>query len=347
MFPLDALGRHRRLAVIGLAKNTGKTETLKAIVAALDAAGETVGVTSVGRDGEARDVLDPSLPKPRIRLAAGSLVATALPLMLRGEQVTLLATTTHRTPLGVVGVGRLEEAGEIEVAGPGSAAAIADVDDLMMALGASRILIDGSFDRRAAANPSVSDGVVLATGAVLHRDPAEVIRRTAVAAALLRLPQVADPDVRATARAAGGHLILGPGDARLALPREVALRSGPIDDPQVFDALRAATHLVIRGALLEPFLTEVASARRKADHSLTVVVDDATSVFLDGSSVARWAERGIALEALKPIALLALTVNPVAPGSHRLDSEALCAQMARMIGEVEIFDVLAPASLSR
>jgi hypothetical protein len=345
---MDLLAAHRRVAVIGLAKNTGKTETLKAIIAALDAAGETVGVTSVGRDGEARDVLDPSQPKPRIRLAAGSLVATALPLMRRADrQVALLATTAHRTPLGSVAVGRLEEAGEIEVAGPGSAAAVADVCDLMTALGASRILIDGSFDRRAAANPSVSDAVVLATGAVLHPTPAEIVRRTAVAVALLRLPPVADPEIRAIARAATGHLVLGPDDARLEVPRGLALRSGPIDDPQVFEALGQATHLVIHGALLEPFLTEVAAARAGVEEPLTVVVDDASCVFLDGTSVARWAGRGLALEAVKPITLLALTVNPVAPGSHRLDSDALCAQLERMIPEVEVLDVLAPAPLQR
>ena len=45
----------RRLALVGLAKNTGKTEALAALLRELQAAGRRVGVTSVGRDGEQRD----------------------------------------------------------------------------------------------------------------------------------------------------------------------------------------------------------------------------------------------------------------------------------------------------
>ena len=48
----------RRLALVGLAKNTGKTEALAALLRELAAAGRRVGVTSVGRDGEERDVID-------------------------------------------------------------------------------------------------------------------------------------------------------------------------------------------------------------------------------------------------------------------------------------------------
>ena len=41
-----------RIALVGLAKNTGKTVTMNALLGELAAAGEPVGVTSVGRDGE-------------------------------------------------------------------------------------------------------------------------------------------------------------------------------------------------------------------------------------------------------------------------------------------------------
>ena len=65
-----------RLALVGLAKNTGKTEALAAVLRELDDAGRTVGVTSVGRDGEERDVIDVRIEKPRVTIPAGGLVAT-------------------------------------------------------------------------------------------------------------------------------------------------------------------------------------------------------------------------------------------------------------------------------
>ena len=66
----------RRLALVGLAKNTGKTVALTTVLRELDARDVRVGVTSIGRDGEARDVLDERIEKPAIHLRAGSLVAT-------------------------------------------------------------------------------------------------------------------------------------------------------------------------------------------------------------------------------------------------------------------------------
>ncbi len=62
----------RRLALVGLAKNTGKTETLAALLRELQARGRRVGVTSVGRDGEERDVIDIRIEKPRVELCAGA-----------------------------------------------------------------------------------------------------------------------------------------------------------------------------------------------------------------------------------------------------------------------------------
>ena len=67
---------NRRVALVGLAKNTGKTVALTALLRELQAAGRSVGVTSVGRDGEERDVIDSRIDKPRVHLPAGSIVAT-------------------------------------------------------------------------------------------------------------------------------------------------------------------------------------------------------------------------------------------------------------------------------
>jgi hypothetical protein len=334
----------RRLAIIGTAKNVGKTVALNAIVASVGerAPGVPFGVTSVGRDGEARDVLDSSIVKPRIALPAGALVATALPLLARaGARVEVVAETPFRTPLGRVAVGRMVEGGEVEIAGPGSASAVRKVTDTMFSLGAARVIVDGSLDRRAAANPSVSDGVILATGAVLDRDRDEVVRRTAVAAGLLRLPRVADPALHARASAATGHLAVIDDDG-VPLPREYVLRGDAEPDPKWDRLLGEASALIVRGALTEPFLERVARARGGArGEGLTIVADDAAKVFLDAPAAARCAARGIAVEVLAPIDLLAVTVNPVAPGSHRFDTLQLCEDLALAIPDVAIVDVVA------
>ena len=97
----DLLSGTRRLALVGLAKNTGKTETLTAILAEHASAGRPVGVTSIGRDGEEHDVIDARIQKPRLHLVAGSLVATTSELLrASGVSHERLERTGVRTPLG-------------------------------------------------------------------------------------------------------------------------------------------------------------------------------------------------------------------------------------------------------
>ena len=46
---------------------------------------------------------------------------------------------------------------------------------------------------------------------------------------------------------------------------------------------------------------------------------------------------------LRPIDLLALTVNPVAPQSHSFDSATLRARLGEAIADLPVFDVLHPS----
>ncbi len=71
----------RRVTLVGLAKNTGKTEALTTLAAEVSGQGHSLGITSIGRDGEESDVIEPRIVKPRIHCPAGTLVATTAPLL--------------------------------------------------------------------------------------------------------------------------------------------------------------------------------------------------------------------------------------------------------------------------
>src|SRR5580692_10998719 len=200
----------RRLALVGLAKNTGKTETLAALLRELQTRGRRVGVTSVGRDGEERDVIDIRIEKPRVELWAGSLVATTDALLRAGAiPHEIVSETGVRTPLGRVLIARLLTRGTIEVAGPSAAADVREVADTMLAHGAEQVLIDGAIDRRAASSPAVSDGLVMSTGAALHEEIEQVVARTRDAVELVRLPELAQPHVREVAASNPASVLLG------------------------------------------------------------------------------------------------------------------------------------------
>jgi hypothetical protein len=213
----------------------------------------------------------------------------------------------------------------------------------MLAHGAEQVLIDGALDRRAASSPAVSDGLVLSTGAALHEDIERVVAHTRNAVELVRLPAVREPHVRALAESgAASSLVGGPDEEPLTLHPRFALTSTAADIAQLLRARPEATHLLVQGALCEPFLAELLSARALVPggrDSLTLVVADATRVFLTDHGPEWYRRQGLAIEVLAPVDLRALTVNPVAPHSHSFDSLRLRALLEEAIPDVPVLDV--------
>lgn len=313
----------RRVALVGLAKNTGKTETLAAIVAEAAAAGRPVGVTSIGRDGEEHDVIDARISKPRVRLAAGSLVASTGPLLraspARHER---LLQTGIRTPLGEVLIARFSEPGTVEVAGPSAAADVRAVGEAMIELGAEQLLIDGAVDRRAASSPAVADGLVMATGAILAADIEQVVAHTSDAVDLVRLSRTEAHDAA-------------------PVPRRVVLSGDPAEVSALLRERGQESSFVVEGALSEGFLEALLGARReRAGRELRVIAADPTKVFLSRRGPRWYARQGISIEVQHTIDLKAITVNPVAPQSHRFDSRQLRERIEAAVAGVPVFDVL-------
>jgi hypothetical protein len=328
----------RRLALVGLAKNTGKTETLTAILAEHAEAGTPIGVTSIGRDGEARDVIDARIEKPRLNLVAGSLVATTGELLRSSGLIhERLARTGMRTPLGEVVLARLSQDGSVEVAGPSAAADVRAVSEAMSELGAEQVLIDGAIDRRAASSPAVADGLLIATGSVLGESIEQVAATTADAVELVRLP-----------RASPGSDAHGQeGSARVLLDRRLVLNADPAEIAKFLTDHPRASTLVVDGALSERFLEGLLAARReRAGRELRIVAGDPTRVFLSRRGPGWYERQGVAIEVLHTLELKAITVNPLAPQSHRLDSRALCAKIRDAVPHVPVLDVLDPSYLA-
>jgi hypothetical protein len=348
-----------RLALVGLAKNTGKTETLAALLRELEEHGRRVGVTSVGRDGEERDVIDTRIEKPRVRLATDSLVATTDGLLsASGIDYNVLENTGVRTPLGPVMIARLRAPGTIEVAGPSVAADVRAVGEAMLGHGAEQVLIDGAIDRRAASSPAVTDGLLMSTGAVLSGELEEVVARTSDAVELVRLPELEDARLRALAEPASAGEPRAEGEFQSASllvsedyePVELGPRFVLSSDAEQiaasFDAIPGARWLIVHGALPEPFLRGLLRARRARDGEFGLVVGDSTRVFLSERGPDWYRRQGLAIHVLEPIALKALTVNPVAPQSHRFDSARLRALLEEAIAGVPIIDVLDPGYMA-
>jgi hypothetical protein len=297
----------RSLAVIGLVKNAGKTTVVNAL---MTNCAHRFGLTSLGLDGEKVDHLT-GLAKPRIAPPAGTLVATTRGSLERSHYaMDVLEELPFHTPLGRVVIGRAGNDGQIEVSGPTTLAELRVTVERLQAHGAEQVLVDGAINRLGSASPRVSDGVVVATGGMVGDTFEEVLETTVATLDMLTLPEVST-ETRALADATkleAARAVAVDGDGR-ALPLELETVIGEgVAVAREVERLGAHT-LFVGGALTRDFVedfTRVLAPRRR----LRVVVRDATVLVLPPTAVALFARRGIALEVLRPLRVLALTANP-------------------------------------
>ena len=174
----------RVLGIAGTAKNTGKTTTLLEVLGYLSSLGRRVFVTSIGYDGEDFDNIT-GLPKPRVFIPEGTLVATALPLIQASSvKFTDLQDTGVRCALGRVFVGRASAGGKVVLAGPTSTRDLLSV--MKFAPKMCTVLLDGAFSRL---SPMVVAGaLILATGAARSPDSHRLAREVEIIGKIMSLP---------------------------------------------------------------------------------------------------------------------------------------------------------------
>lgn len=178
----------RRVCVLGASKNAGKTTTLNALSAAARQLGETVGLCSMGLDGEAYDAwLDQ--PKPRVQVEKGTLVVTAAVMAAQaGPLLRVLKSAGFGSALGESVLCEARGHGGVQLCGVPHRGHLAAATQVLQQAGARRVLIDGAYHRQAAAHADVADAAVLAVGAVLGADPQAIAQAAAPTLAALSTP---------------------------------------------------------------------------------------------------------------------------------------------------------------
>ncbi|HMM20146.1 MAG TPA: hypothetical protein PKA10_05350 [Selenomonadales bacterium] len=177
-----------RLGIAGTAKNTGKTTTTAAIIRELRARDVAFFLTSIGYDGENIDNVT-GLPKPKLRVEPGDIVATAERcLEVSTAVLEILFETGLATPLGKIRVARVKESGLVVTAGPNKSSEVRDLAAMLRRLGPGVTLFDGALNRIA---PMVeTDGFILATGASRTPDIPRLAKETGLIWELSTLPTV-------------------------------------------------------------------------------------------------------------------------------------------------------------
>lgn len=301
------------LGIAGTAKNTGKTTTTNEIIKEAARKNLRVGLTSIGYDGEDIDHVT-DLPKPRVFLAAGNLVAIAEGC-LKGSKATIrvLETTTIRTPLGRIIVGEVETGGRVVVAGPNKAKDLQEITLLLEKYGTELILVDGALNRLAPM--IVTEGLILATGASRTPDIDRLAEETAAIHAMLNLPivswaeEVIGTEEISIRRVDGSSSRLGFGS--LLLPGMVETLLQSIEEQ--------TEGIYIPGVIEEQALKRLVDALVERGLKGELVLRDPIKLLVGGdplvlaAALTRLKQAGIALKVCASLPLRLITVNPFYP----------------------------------
>ena len=320
--------KYKTISIVGTSKNAGKTVTMNHIIAEAAEKGITLGLISTGRDGERRDVLT-NTEKPSVFAYKGSIITTvenSLGNVTEGERagIEILEVTGYNTPLGKVVLGKVLEAGYVEISGPRSSATIKHMCFMMQDLGAELVLVDGSLDRRASAAPFVSEGNIIAAGAALSRSMEVVIRKTKHLVSLYSIEKADEAILHIAAQAVKNKktVIIDEDGYGFTMATQLTERS---------------KYVILSGSATFDTLRDIVISKRD---KVQIIVKDATRIFINENELFMLSKMGMDIKAIETINIIAVTVNPYSPEGYYFEQEEFLKKMRAEIPNIPVLDVM-------
>lgn len=321
---------HRSVSIVGLEKNTGKTETLNYVLNRLKALNTQIALTSIGVDGEQKDSVTQT-PKPEIVIPKGMIFVTSETHYFQKKLIAeILDVSEKRTALGRLITARALSEGKVILSGPVETEEIKKLIDEMDRFGVQTTIVDGALSRLSLASPAVTDALILATGAALSANIPQLVRETAFVKQLIELPRV---------EAALAEKLQSLNQGLWAIDSENRVHD--LEIPSVFlfdkretDVFRFGTRIYVSGAISDKILSFLWRQNKKVE----LIVSDFTKIFVTQKEFNAFLKSGNSLRTVLRSRLIAVTINPVAPNGFVLDSETLQREMKKAL-DVPVYDV--------
>ena len=320
------------VAIVGMAKNTGKTTCLNYVVHRLHEEGRKIALTSIGVDGEERDVLYDT-PKPRIVLQEEMVFITSEKDFEQREfPAKILSVSERATPLGCLITARAKGSGKVTLSGPSDSTWLQAMIAAMPDYGVEITLVDGALSRMSLASPAVTDAMILCTGAACSAQLPELIRRTKFRCHLINLPRVsAYLSELLFPFMSGVWLMTEKDEAIEKIAGTVFTFDNDLEQP-----LPENPAIYAAGAVTDRFLKSLYAHARG---NVRLIVRDFTKLFVSAPTCDRFIRKGGKIEVLQKAKLIAVCTNPVSPEGARLNPLLLREQMQEAL-QLPVYDIL-------
>jgi len=320
------------LSIVGLQKNTGKTECLKYVLARLPLERKRVAVTSIGIDGETTDQVTRT-QKPEIVLREGMYFGTSEAHYRQRRLVSeLIDVSDESTSLGRVVTAKALTQGKILLSGPSSTSGLQRWMRDTRRHGIDLAIVDGALSRLSLASPAVSQSMILATGAAYSINMSQLVQRTAFVVDLINIGMTSEGNIALLNPLESGMWWIDT-DGQLHEMEGATSLSQQVE----FHGMDRCATLYVAGALVDSFLEKL--RKNKQLRQVELVVRDFTKIFVTPQQLRLFEKAGGRIKVLQKSKLIAVTVNPTSPSGYVLDSEAVCDKISQAIN-LPVYDLL-------
>ncbi len=323
---IDKLFNYRSLSIVGLEKNSGKTECLNYILNRIPSNKYKIAVSSIGIDGESLDQVTKT-HKPEIILKEGIYFTTS-EKHYKQKRVSseVLDISNHSTSLGRLITAKTLSKGKVLLSGPASSAIFSKwITQQHQRYNVDLCIVDGALSRLSIASPAVSESMILTTGAAVSINMNELINKTSFVVDLINLPVVEELNINKAIKLDSGIYFLEKDGSLTESNINSAFSSDFLE--KEYDSNFKAIYLT--GALTDRFLNRYMLQDRY--NQKAIIVKDFTKIFVNNNTYSRFVQKGGVIKVLRRSNLIAVCINPISPNGYKLNSETLCNRLSEKI----------------
>ncbi|MBO7276957.1 MAG: hypothetical protein J6U84_03240 [Bacteroidales bacterium] len=312
-------------------KNAGKTQTLNYVLSRLRTFSNIkIALTSIGVDGETTDIVT-STSKPEIEIYPGTTFVTSQALYSQKEIVSAIEEVSNQyTALGKLITAKAITRGKVLLGGPSNNKSLKEfIEKLTQTHDIT--LVDGALSRKSFGSPSITQAMILSTGASLSASLPVVVKKTKFIYQMTQLPQYQGEYYEELQQIENGiYAITQEGIVDLEIPSLMMI------DKYKDKIFTYGKRLFVAGALNDKFVQLLKI--QKNPQEIEIIIKDFTKIFAQEDNVIQYLNKGGQIKVLEKTNLIAITANPISPTGYNFNNEEMLEALRKEI-PINIYNI--------
>lgn len=283
------------------------------------------GITSIGIDGEKSDLVT-NTKKPEIFLYPNTFFTTVEEFYKSKNIISnILSVSKQKTILGRLITSQSISSGKIMISGPNNNLWLKEIIDEMIGFGANIVLVDGAISRMSFGSPTITEAMILSTGANVSLDIKTIVKKTNFVYQLTELPEV-EKEIK--------DKIFDLDMGIYSIDKDINIIDLDIPSVLLIDKYKDKLiseykDIYFSGIITDKLLDLIIN--QKSSHNYRIIVKDFTKIFSSQEKTELFIRKVGKINVVNKTNLIAITVNPTSTVGYNLNSDELIDRLKQVI----------------